>query len=277
MLATLESNVKFQHFHYIVKLEILSHKNAQNSVFYYVHSHLANLFSVAVPQLKTKHLLGYGIWGGFPTDQQLPNGDAVYPTASLMLNPSVSVKWTMCKQPWHGQNSHTRIQKSALYYWIPFKRKSMVQLDNYSGWDDLWPWNIRLTCQPNGFLGAFLSLQRHFERIADHSQKEAKNGCSEPVKTSCFHGELLSNLIHKLDRKTIENRLNLSLVSMCLWFQQKTCYELDDTNFSPWKLRDFLRASHAFAEGSLPFRAGENWGKILKGSLRNAKNGISKL
>ena len=141
MLATLESNVKFQHFPLHSQIGNLSLKNAQNSVFYYVHSHLANLFSVAVHQLKTKHLLGYGIWGGFPTEstftlalyyQQLPNGDAVYPTASLMLNPSVSVK-SMCKQPWHGQNSHTRIQESALFYWIPFKRKSMVQLFNYSG------------------------------------------------------------------------------------------------------------------------------------------------
>ena len=150
--------LNFNIFHYIVKLEIYLIKMLKTRCFTMFTLTWPTFFRWPFPNWKQSTYLGMVFGEDFPTDQQLPNGDAVYPTASLMLNPSVSVKWTMCKQPWHGQNSHTRIQKSALYYWIPFKRKSMVQLDNYSGWDDLWPWNIRLTCQPNGFLGAFLSL-----------------------------------------------------------------------------------------------------------------------
>lgn len=142
MLANLESNVKFQHFQLYSQIGNLSLKNAQNSVFYYVHSHLANLFSVAVPLLKRKHLLGYGIWGGFPTESTFNTRSLLpaTPKRGCCLSNSVfDVKVvrlgisSMCKQPWHGQNSHTRIQKSALFYWIPFKRKSMVQLFNYSG------------------------------------------------------------------------------------------------------------------------------------------------
>lgn len=99
MLANLESNVKFQHFQLYSQIGNL--KMLKTRCF--------TMFTLTWPTFfrwpfrywkQTKHLLGYGIWGGFPTDQQLPNGDAVYPTASLMLNPSVSVKWTMCKQPW---------------------------------------------------------------------------------------------------------------------------------------------------------------------------------
>jgi len=98
----------------------------KNSVFYYVHSHLANLFSVAVPLLKTKHLLGYGIWGGFPTEstftlaQKLPatpkRGCFLSNRSSLMLNPSVSVKWTMCKQPWAWSKLSYPNSKKALCF-----------------------------------------------------------------------------------------------------------------------------------------------------------------
>ena len=260
MLANLESNVKFQHFQLYSQIGNLSLKNAQK-------------LGVLLCSLS----LGQPFFGGrSPTENKAPTWVWYLGRIPYWINIYTRTKTTSNSQTGMlsiqqvvfdvksvrlGKMDHVQtamgmvktlipeFKKSALFYWIPFKRKSMVQLFNYSGWDDLWPWNIRLRkASRTAFFGAFLSLQRHFERII---QKEAK--------TDVANLWLLSWAIWSTN--WIERPLKIENLSLCKYvFPKKLAINWMIQTLVPENFGDFLRASHAFAEGSLPFRAGENWG-----------------